>query len=178
MSDAIVLEKLDFLNGEENETPINASNLNKMQENTQNAINKILETLFPIGKVEIFFDPGNHSNHLGFEWELVAVGKNLVGVGIGTDKNGKTKTFVVGDNEGEYSHTLLKTELPNEQISVPVMTTAKPYGASNTVTYQGNVVVSEGGESDVTLTTDALGNGTAFDITNPTYGVYIWKRKA
>lgn len=180
MSGAIVLEKVDFINGEDSEQPISAGNLNKMQENTQIAIDTILETLFPIGKVEIFFDTGDHSKHLGFEWELVAVGKNLVGVGTGTDKNGVTKEFAAGDNIGEYSHTLLKTELPNEKITVPIMTTATNYGGTSTSssTYAGNIVVSTGGESDGNFETEALGDGTAFDITNPSYGVYIWKRTA
>lgn len=158
---------------------VNGNNLNQIQTNIKNAFNNLLESIMPIGKIEIFFDNGDYSNYMGFKWQRVAQGMNLVGVGTGTDKNSNIKEFLEGNNDGEYSHNLLKEELPKVNIKVPILTTLDKgsYGSpSNTNTFAGNVVVSQGGEQDGEFQTDYLGSGSAINITNPSYGVYIWKR--
>ena len=157
---------------------VNGNNLNQIQTNIKNAFNNLLESIMPIGKIEIFFDNGDYSNYMGFKWVRVAQGRNLVGVGEGTDKNSNTKEFLEGNNDGEYSHNLLKEELPKVNINVPINTSADTYGGiqSTANPYKGNIVVSEGGEQDASFQTDYLGSGSAINITNPSYGVYIWKR--
>lgn len=53
--------------------PANADNLNyNFQE--------VLNLMCPVGKVEIFYDNNDHSNHLGFTWERTGVGKAIVGI--------------------------------------------------------------------------------------------------
>lgn len=157
---------------------VNGNNLNQIQTNIKNAFENLLDSIMPIGKIEIFLDDSDYSNYMGFKWKRVAQGKNLVGVGTGTDKNLNSKEFVAENNDGEYSHSLLKTELPKEKIEVPINTTADSYGGiqSTANPYKGNIVISQGGEQDAEFQTAYLGDGIAIDITNPSYGVYIWQR--
>ena len=157
---------------------VNGNNLNKIQNNIKNAFNDLLNSIMPIGKIEIFLDNGDYSNYMGFKWKQVAEGRNLVGVGIGTDKNLNTKEFIEGNNDGEYSHSLLKEELPKTNIKVPINTTESSYGGiqSTASPYKGNIVISQGGELDAEFQTEYLGDGTSFEIINPSYGVYIWQR--
>ena len=68
----------------------------------------ILNTAFPIGKVEVFFDNDDHSNYLGFEWERTAIGKTPVGI-----DESDTDFNTIGKTGGEKEHTLVKEELPN-----------------------------------------------------------------
>lgn len=39
-----------------------------------------LNELYPVGKTEIFLDNEDHSNYMGFVWQLDAVGKAIVGL--------------------------------------------------------------------------------------------------
>ena len=66
----------------------------------------ILNTAFPIGKVEVFFDNDDHSNYLGFEWERTAIGKTPVGI-----DESDTDFNVIGKIGGEKEHTLTVNEL-------------------------------------------------------------------
>ena len=62
--------------------------------NSNNIINKNqLELQYPVNKVEIFYDNLDHSNWLGFTWELIAKGRTLVGIDTNdTDFNSIGKT--------------------------------------------------------------------------------------
>lgn len=87
--------------GEANATPINADNLNcNFQE--------VLNLICPVGKVEIFYDNDDHSNHLGFTWERTAIGKAIVGIDS-SDNDFKT----IGKIGGEKTHTLTVDEMPS-----------------------------------------------------------------
>ena len=56
--------------------------------------------LFPVGKVEIFFDNEDHSNYLGFTWERIAQGRTLIGIDS-TDSDFDT----IGEFGGSKSNT-------------------------------------------------------------------------
>ncbi len=62
--------------------------------NGNNAINyNQLEIQYPVNKVEIFYDDDDHSNWLGFTWELVCIGRTPVGIDVNDidfDTIGKT----------------------------------------------------------------------------------------
>ena len=64
--------KTNWVDGE---TPINAANLN----NIENGIAELFDAIFPIGQIVIKGDDADYSNWLGFTWERTAVGKVLVG---------------------------------------------------------------------------------------------------
>ena len=83
------------------ETPIDAKNLNFN-------FKEVFNLIFPIGKVEVFFDNEDHSNYMGFTWERTAVGKVLVGYDPSdTDFN------AIGKTGGEKEHTLTIDEMPS-----------------------------------------------------------------
>jgi hypothetical protein len=86
-------------------TPINTSNLNKIE----NGIAELYNAIFPVGQIVIKGDNEDYSNWLGFTWERTAVGKVLVGID-GTDTDFNT----IGKTGGEKKHTLLQKEMPKE----------------------------------------------------------------
>lgn len=159
---------------------INGENITKMQKNINKGLNDFLELLYPIGKIEIFFDEENHSNYMGFNWKKVSEGRMLVGAGTGTDQNNITKTFESGDNNGEYSHKQVVNELVEhnhkdlniDATKVKIAQFGAPAG--NTLT----VLASTGSSNTITTGGIAKESTTqqAMNVTNPTYGVYIWQR--
>ena len=65
-----------------------------------------INQLFPIGKVEIFFDNDDHSNHLGLKWERTCVGRVPVGIDS-ADEDFNTIGKTGGDKEMQsHSHKL------------------------------------------------------------------------
>ncbi len=171
------IEKIEFKNN--NLPAINAENLNAIQDNINKGINALLKILYPIGKLELFFDEGDYSNYLGFKWSLVAIGESIVGVGTNKDKNGVNKTFKAGSNEGEYEHMQIFSELVEHQHKDLNIDTTKvkiaQFGApaGNTLT-----VLAADGSSNTIVTGNVVRESRqqAMNVTNPTYGVYIWQR--
>ena len=70
----------------------------------------ILDSAFPVGKVEVFFDNEDHSNYLGFQWERTLQGLTPVGIqSTDTDfatigKTGGAKTVNL-QHTHSYAHT-------------------------------------------------------------------------
>ena len=87
-----------------------------------------LNAFFPVGCLQLTFDMNNPGDRIaGTEWQQVAQGKFLVGVGSFKDKNNSTFSFCPGDPEnvggindeqasgnlaGEYRVELLTGEIP------------------------------------------------------------------
>ena len=68
---------------------------------------KLLAEAFPINKVEVFFDAEDHSNFLGFQWEMVSQGKMPIGLNTSdTDFNS------IGKTGGEKEVTLTVDQIP------------------------------------------------------------------
>ena len=158
---------------------INGENLIKIQKNINNGLNDFLELLYPIGKIEIFFDEENYSNYMGFNWQKVSEGRMLVGAGTGTDKNNINKSFNAGNNAGEYEHKQELNELVEhnhkdlniDATKVKIAQFGAPAG--NTLT-----VLAADGSSNTIVTGNVVRESRqqAMNVTNPTYGVYIWQR--
>lgn len=55
------------------ETPFNKEFFEKLS-------TSILDYALPIGRTVIFYDAEDHSNYLGFKWEMVCIGKTPVGI--------------------------------------------------------------------------------------------------
>lgn len=72
-----------------------------------------IDTIYPVGSIYMSVNSANPSTIFGGTWESYGQGKTLIGAGTGTDQNGTTKTFIVGDQSGEYQHTLTIVEMPN-----------------------------------------------------------------
>ena len=127
----------------------------------------LLDLLYPIGSIKPTENNVNPSTTLGGTWELVGQGKFIVGVGTGTDKNGVSKTFVAGANEGEYEHKITMGELPVLKSSDE----APEYGllpsSQGATGFANRVIVAR-----------KVDEQTSIDLTSPSYGLYIWKRTA
>ncbi len=171
--------KLIFENGQL--PAINDESLNEVQDNINTGIDTIINNIFPVGKIELFFDNSDYSNYMGFTWEKVAEGKMLVGAGTGIDKNNVSKTFSAGNNAGEYEHKQTKQELAQHiHDNIKVDSVNLNFGVSNAVGGNGTTVLSTnlGDDTHSIQTGNVNGVSTqqAMNITNPTYGVCVWQR--
>lgn len=110
--------KTNWVNGQ---TPINATNLNKIE----NGIADLYNAIFPIGQIVIKGDDVDYSNWLGFTWERTAVGKVLVGY-----DNSDTDFNTIGKTGGEKTHTLTPNEMPEHSHETYVGTDQYQPGSS------------------------------------------------
>lgn len=117
---------------------------------------------FPVGSIKLSSNNVNPGTYLlGSTWILVGQGLTLVGVGTGKDKNNVSKTFNAGANTGEYQHMLKENE-------------NNFYNSSNEASNQGTAT----GGSFTDRIAVSSPSQSAFNVTQPTYGVYIWLRTA
>lgn len=123
------------------------------------------DMIFPIGKVELFFDNLDHSNYLGLHWEQVGAGRVPVGLDINdTDFN------AIGKTGGEKTHTLSVNEMPthNHEFEIPKMLYAD-------VGY-GTALGSETLVQMTTHITHDVGGGQAHNILQPYIVMAFWRR--
>ena len=129
----------------------------------------------PVNSLYTTLDDTNPGEVYGGEWEQVAQGRAIVGVGTGTDTNSTQKAFVSGNNVGEYSHKLTVAELPNYTLpigfSYDVATAA---AAGSGVDFVPNNVSYNTGKINAILP----GSDQSHNNIQPSYGVYVWKRIA
>ena len=100
--------KTNWVNGS---TPINATNLNKIENGisaNDSAISAMLNKIYPVNSIIIRDSSTDMSKWLGFTWTKVFAGKVLVGVDS-TDNDFKT----VGKTGGEKTHKLTVDEMPS-----------------------------------------------------------------
>lgn len=129
----------------------------------------LINTIYPVGHILLSMNSLNPIYYLGVgTWEAVAEGRFLVGVGTGVDENTVSKSFTSGENSGEYEHTQTLDELVNHRHSIVM-------GVDDTPSAR---VADGANASSYTAYTDYEGGGEAMNITNPSFGVYMWQRTA
>lgn len=146
--------------GESGAIPLSDENLNY---NFQEVLNMVC----PVGKVEIFYDNDDHSNHLGFTWKRTAIGKAIVGIDS-SDNDFKT----IGKIGGEKTHTLTVYELPTK---IPV-NYGNISGGSDVVI--SSSVVGTGGAKTGQANMNINATGQAHNNLQPYQVFAIWKRTA
>ena len=128
---------------------------------------KLLSELFPINKIEVFFDAEDHSNFLGFQWEMVSQGR----IPIGLDTS-DTDFNEIGKTGGEKEVILTIDQIPphdhkdgklNEAID------ANNGGRSAVIVHK-----SESG----TIPTTKTGGGQPHNNMPPYIVMAFWKRIA
>lgn len=130
-------------------------------------IDGLLNTLFPIGKVEIFYDDLDHSNHLGFTWERTALERSPIGYNPdSTSDNYKT----IGNRFGEAEHKLTIEEMPSH-IHPMIWDTqlGSSYGA----------VMASTRQDGTQLTNDSMGSvgdSQPHNTIHPVEVMAFWKR--
>jgi microcystin-dependent protein len=155
------------------------------------AIEATKEALHPVGSFYFTGGNTNPASLLGFgTWTQRAQGLALFGVGTGTDQNAVEKTIAAGANAGEYEHTLTEAELePHTHVQSSHAHGATSYGidVSKRTVAEGSdflvvddVTLDSGGASTggATATNQSTGGGDAFNVTPPSFGLYVWERTA
>lgn len=152
----------------------------------------MIDTLYPIGIVittaaDSTPKPGEEYGLA--QWEQVGAGRSLIGAGTGTDQNGKSMTFSIGQQGGEYEHELTIDEMPThdhderingngqdgwnnsygEMVSLPVN------GSGTQEGYGANVIGMWNGSGNQ-VKTKTTGGNYAHNNLQPYLVVHFWKR--
>ena len=146
-----------------NQTPINADNLNNLEQ----GISDLYDAIFPIGQIVIKGDNEDYSNWLGFTWERTAVGKVLVGI-----DSSDTDFNRIGKTGGEKKHTLSVSEMPSHQHELSIV------GGGNLTVSAVNWEVTSAGRKYAKDMISATGGGQPHNIVQPYQVVAYWKRVA
>lgn len=164
-----ILNKIVFEDLPSEETPLEADALNGMQDNTNLALNEVLNLVYPIGRGFIDFTNTDFSNYLGFTWERELVGLTPVGY------NARDIDFnEIGKTGGEKTHTLTIDELPWHNHVTRIGWSDVP---------QRDSIIPTWGDGQLTIdrndtTTSGTGNNQAHNIMQPYKVVAYWKRVA
>jgi hypothetical protein len=145
----------------------------------------LIDYLYPIGSVYINATDTDPATRFGGNWDKIADGRFIVGVGNGTDANGDSKSFGFENNAGVYSASIGASNIPPHYHYVANSDNV-PLGIANAITENTSVAYTDGSQyllkgssNPPTLgRTSSFGSGTPdpIEITPPSYGLYIWKR--
>lgn len=142
------------------------------------SIDGLLNTLFPIGKVEIFYDDLDHSNHLGFTWERTALERSPIG--YNPDSTDSTYDFkTIGSKFGEKVHTLLPQELATHRHPQQGSTveTASATKIKVKMVNSNSINTSDTGTAlGADYGTGATGNNVPHNTIHPVEVMAFWKR--
>ena len=139
------------------DTPYNAKTFTAMQ-------NKLLDSIYPIGRGFIDFTNTDFSNYLGFTWERTLVG--LTPVGLDTSQ---TEFNTIGKTGGEKTHTLTIEEMPKHRHGIRTSSSSggqvdnMPWGAA---------------QATQTTSTEYSGGSQPHNNLQPYQVVAYWKRVA
>lgn len=166
------MEKINFVN---NSLPaINDTNLNKLQDNVEDAINNdIFDLIYPIGSIYMSVNTTNPSTLFGGTWEkikdrfLLASGDNYINGNVGGESQHTLTTSEMPTHSHKLNGNTNKTE--NSASTYPYLL---PSATRGYVTGQ-NIIYGEG--YTINDTTQE-GNSQPFDIMPPYLVVNVWKR--
>lgn len=142
----------------------------------------LIDYIYPVGSVYLSVEPTISPSFLfpNTAWERISEGRFIVGVGSSADINGASKTFLFGDNDGEYEHALTIDEMPTHRHGFTGANgntnqqTRSPFELTNDDPEQTWEPGSEANTGDIGIL-DTGGN-QAHNNTPPSFGLYIWKR--
>ena len=158
--------KTNWVNGS---TPINATNLNKIENGisaNDSAISAMLNKIYPVNSIIIRDSSTDMSKWLGFTWTKVFAGKVLVGV-----DTAQTEFNTIGKTGGEKTHTLTVNEMPSHGHSTAVV---YPYTAGANHTCTPNASKDRTGTA--TDVVDKTGGDKPHNNLQPYQVVAYWKR--
>ena len=152
-------------------------------------LNKMVDMMLPVGIVIGYINETNPNTlYPNTTWVRVAEGKQIVGVGVGTDKWGAKRKFVAeyptkdGDhnNRGLYEQALtsIKQIPAHSHAQVVTANTGGGEGIRADYTTDGKCNKYNQGvnTSNAGYTNPTTGRSETFEIVEPSYGVYFWKR--
>lgn len=145
-----------------------------------------IDLVYPVGSILLSADNNNPGDRfIGSVWEQVSEGRFIVGVGTGTDKNDKSRTYSYGSGDlGEYTHSLKISELPPHD-HMPADDRFKYYVTWDSLGYIDRQEAGDDNNSSYCFRHKAKvqeatsqGDGVQFNVTPPEFGVYVWERKS
>ena len=145
------------------DTPLNAETFTAMQ-------NKLLDSIYPIGRGFIDFTDTDFSNYLGFTWERELVG--LTPIGLDTTQE---EFNAIGKKGGEKEHTLTTNEMPSHGHDIYVDKNTGVTGQSSM--YPLNYIQSPSNYIDKNVCSKS-GGGQSHNNLQPYEVVAFWKRVA
>lgn len=125
-------------------------------------INNLINMMYPIGKVEIFYDNEDHSSYMGFHWQRCLVGRVPVGI-----DSSDTDFDTIGKFTGEKTHTLTVEEMPSHTHEVE---------NGGSLVGGSHYPATSAGRSDDTHSTLPTGGGQPHNNIQPSEVVAFWKR--
>jgi hypothetical protein len=138
----------------------------------------LINSVYPVGSVYFSVTTGNPSLIFGGTWNQIGQGRFLVGVGTGTDSNAFGKTFTSGENGGEYRHTQTVEELASHKHDIFITQSSQGddnAGANPDVGTSFRAIGPVNANANGLITLDKGGN-QPFNVTPPSFGVYMWQR--
>lgn len=149
--------------------------------------NSLIDKIYPIGSVYFSVVQTNPASLIGGIWESIATGKFVVGAGTASDSNSVSKSFIVGNNAGEYDHTLTESEMPSHthllkspggnQFYLINDSLNDPPGSIDSA---AGVIRADGpdqsNDAQYCPVLPSVGGGTSHSQTPPSFGMYMWKR--
>jgi len=144
-------------------TPINPTNLNKIEngiEQNSNDINNIVNVIYPIGSIYMSINSTSPETLFGGTWEQI---KDTFLLSAGD-------TYEAGATGGEAEHTLTIEEMPNHSHYIG--------GYSNNFGSEYYYNLVSGGNNFGSNRTGGEGGGEAHNNMPPYLTVYMWKRIA
>jgi hypothetical protein len=146
-------------------------------ENGGTIFKSLLDSVYPIGAIYLSMNSANPTSIFGGSWNQIGQGKFLVGVGTGKDSNFVDRDFVLGNNKGEYSHTLNVEEIASHNH-----VGASSIGRLPLLDGNGNQVIGSKPVGEIQIAgvfgdnTTPTGGNKSHENTPPSFGVYMWQR--
>lgn len=164
------MQKITFENLPSTNTPLNASNLNTLQDNVEDAINNILLNIYPVGSIYMSINNTNPSTLFGGTWEQIQ-DRFLLSAG---------STYTAGNTGGEATHTLTDLEMPshNHRLLNGYAGSTWSTGHYGFVANTSSTGVKQVFYDNDTSRTSSAGGGQAHNNMPPYLVVYMWKRTA
>jgi hypothetical protein len=149
----------------------------KLSASTDFDIYNLLNVMYPVNSVLFTYNNVNPDTRSGWgstTWTLISQGRFIVGVGTGTDSRGESKTFIPGNNTGEYNHILTQLELPSHTHGIGNNKSA------DTTSDDNNTGIETNKSTTITnpLSTQSAGGNQPHNTTPPGFGLYVWQRTA
>lgn len=154
----------------------------------------IINLIYPVGHVISTYISTNPGTTFGIgTWVSIGTGSVIGAVGSKDDQNAVNNVLALGDNAGEWEHTLTEAQTPehahnlfgnaiqaagNPDISSGSDVVAKEFDNSGN---NDQYIMKKAAASATSATLGAsssFGGADAFGVKNPTYALYWWRRTA
>lgn len=167
------MNKIEWENYQDGDsTPLNAENLNLMQDNIEEALAGMLDYFYPVGTIyettaANLDTTTKMATHFGGTWEVYGAGRVLV-----ASNTGDTEFDTIGETGGAKTHTLTVDEMPWHSHVFATRYNAEA-GAYNVAGVNNTGVQTPGA-----ITTSGIGGGQAHNNLQPYIVVYRYRRTA